>query len=105
MRRASGQPRKADVISALGRRFRPEVEVGQRCASALAGFPTVRSGPCESGLCHIVYARGGAMSSLLLMTDAVEPSDHVLPALGLLSHQVRVSRPRPRPCLTPRTPT
>jgi DNA-binding response OmpR family regulator len=30
------------------------------------------------------------MSSLLLMTDAVEPSDHVLPALGLLSHQVRV---------------
>ncbi|HRY09452.1 MAG: response regulator transcription factor [Actinobacteria bacterium] len=30
------------------------------------------------------------MSSVLLMTDAVEPSDHVLPALGLLSHQVRV---------------
>jgi DNA-binding response OmpR family regulator len=30
------------------------------------------------------------VSSILLMTDAVEPSDHVLPALGLLSHQVRV---------------
>jgi DNA-binding response OmpR family regulator len=30
------------------------------------------------------------MSSVLLMTDAVEPSDHVLPALGLLAHQVRV---------------
>jgi DNA-binding response OmpR family regulator len=30
------------------------------------------------------------MSSVLLMTDAVEPSDHILPALGLLSHQVRV---------------
>jgi DNA-binding response OmpR family regulator len=30
------------------------------------------------------------MSSVLLMTDAVEPSDHVLPALGLLGHQVRV---------------
>ena len=30
------------------------------------------------------------MSSLLLMTDAVEPSDHVLPALGLLTHQIRV---------------
>jgi DNA-binding response OmpR family regulator len=24
------------------------------------------------------------------MTDAVEPSDHILPALGLLSHQIRV---------------
>lgn len=30
------------------------------------------------------------MSSVLLLTDAVEPSDHVLPALGLLAHQVRV---------------
>lgn len=30
------------------------------------------------------------MSSVLLMTDAVEPSDHVLPALGLLPHHVRV---------------
>lgn len=30
------------------------------------------------------------MSSVLLMTDAVEPSDYILPALGLLSHQVRV---------------
>ena len=30
------------------------------------------------------------MSSVLLMTGAVEPSDHVLPALGLLSHQIRV---------------
>ncbi|MEZ5185147.1 MAG: response regulator transcription factor [Candidatus Nanopelagicales bacterium] len=30
------------------------------------------------------------MSSVLLMTDAVEPSDHVLPALGLLSHHIRV---------------
>jgi DNA-binding response OmpR family regulator len=30
------------------------------------------------------------VSSVLLMTDAVEPSDHVLPALGLLSHQIRV---------------
>ena len=30
------------------------------------------------------------MSSVLLMTDAVEPSDHILPALGLLAHQVRV---------------
>ncbi len=30
------------------------------------------------------------MSSVLLMTDAVEPSDHVLPALGLLSHQIRI---------------
>jgi DNA-binding response OmpR family regulator len=30
------------------------------------------------------------MSSLLLMTDAVEPSDQVLPALGLLTHQIRI---------------
>ena len=30
------------------------------------------------------------MSNVLLMTDAVEPSDYILPALGLLSHQVRV---------------
>ncbi|MBK6763390.1 MAG: response regulator transcription factor [Micrococcales bacterium] len=30
------------------------------------------------------------MSSVLLMTDAVEPSDHVLPALGLLAHQIRI---------------
>lgn len=30
------------------------------------------------------------MSSVLLMTDAVEPSDYILPALGLLSHQIRV---------------
>lgn len=30
------------------------------------------------------------MSSVLLMTDAVEPSDRILPALGLLSHQIRV---------------
>ncbi len=30
------------------------------------------------------------MSSLLLMTDAVEPSDHVLPSLGLLTHQIRI---------------
>jgi len=30
------------------------------------------------------------VSSVLLMTDAVEPSDHILPALGLLAHQVRV---------------
>lgn len=30
------------------------------------------------------------MSSVLLMTDAVEPSDYVLPALGLLTHSVRV---------------
>ena len=30
------------------------------------------------------------MSTVLLMTDAVEPSDQVLPALGLLAHQVRI---------------
>jgi DNA-binding response OmpR family regulator len=30
------------------------------------------------------------VSSVLLMTDAVEPSDYILPALGLLSHQIRV---------------
>ena len=30
------------------------------------------------------------MSSVLLMTDAVEPSDRILAALGLLSHQIRV---------------
>jgi DNA-binding response OmpR family regulator len=30
------------------------------------------------------------VSNVLLMTDAVEPSDYILPALGLLSHQVRV---------------
>ena len=30
------------------------------------------------------------MSSVLLMTDAVEPSDRILPALGLLAHQLRV---------------
>lgn len=30
------------------------------------------------------------MSNLLLMTNAVEPSDQVLPALGLLTHQIRV---------------
>ena len=31
------------------------------------------------------------MSTLLLLTDALEPSDQVLPALGLLQHQVRVA--------------
>src|SRR3954454_7723572 len=34
---------------------------------------------------------GGLMSSLLLLTNALEPSDQVLPALGLLLHSVRVA--------------
>ncbi|MGH3238990.1 MAG: DNA-binding response regulator, partial [Spirillospora sp.] len=31
------------------------------------------------------------MSSLLLLTNALEPSDEVLPALGLLLHSTRVA--------------
>ena len=31
------------------------------------------------------------MSGLLLLTDALEPSDEILPALGLLLHSVRVA--------------
>ena len=30
------------------------------------------------------------MSSLLLLTDALAPTAEVLPALGLLQHQVRI---------------
>jgi DNA-binding response OmpR family regulator len=33
----------------------------------------------------------GRLSSLLLLTNALEPSDEILPALGLLLHSVRVS--------------
>ncbi len=41
------------------------------------------------------------MSSLLLLTNALQPSTEVLPALGLLLHNVRWPRPRARPSWTP----
>lgn len=45
------------------------------------------------------------MSSLLLLTNALQPSTEVLPALGLLLHNVRVAPPRARPWWTPPAPT
>ncbi|GAA1112998.1 winged helix-turn-helix transcriptional regulator [Nocardiopsis composta] len=40
------------------------------------------------------------MSHLLLLTNSNEPSDHVLPALGLLLHSVRVAPAEPGALLT-----
>ena len=90
VRSASGQPRKADVIAASAMRPCPpesRIATGRRTSRPLQ-----------------YRGRGPRwpMSSVLLMTDAVEPSDHVLPALGLLGHQVRAFSPqRRRHCWTP----
>lgn len=45
------------------------------------------------------------MSSLLLLTNALQPSAEVLPALGLLLHQVRVAPAEGRRWSTPPAPT
>lgn len=44
------------------------------------------------------------MSSLLLLTNALQPSTEVLPALGLLLHSVRVAPAKARPWWTLRVP-
>src|SRR4051794_6443561 len=38
----------------------------------------------------ITPAEGATLSTLLMLTSALQPSAEVLPGLGLLSHQVRV---------------
>lgn len=45
------------------------------------------------------------MSSLLLLTNALQPSTEVLPALGLLLHSVRVAPPKAPLSSTPPVPT
>lgn len=45
------------------------------------------------------------MSSLLLLTNALQPSTEVLPALGLLLHNVRVAPAEAPPSSTPPAPT
>ena len=45
------------------------------------------------------------MSTLLLLTSALQPSAEVLPGLALLGHQVRILPAEPRSCSRRRTPT
>ncbi len=46
------------------------------------------------------------MSTLLLLTSALQPSAEVLPGLALLGHQVQdPARPRAAPCSRRPTPT
>lgn len=45
------------------------------------------------------------MSSLLLLTNALQPSTEVLPALGLLLHSVRVAPAGDPRSSTPLVPT
>ena len=45
------------------------------------------------------------MSTLLLLTSALQPSAEVLPGLALLGHQVKILPPRAARCSRRRTPT
>ncbi len=45
------------------------------------------------------------MSTLLLLTSALQASTEVLPGLALLGHQVKILPPRAVPCSRPPMPT